>query len=89
MKQTPMPKQPSHGRSKAGVELTDETLDRIASEAEQGLDVGKLRRRPGRPTTASALAESSPVRPDPELRRVVDERAGADDTTAAGSGGQV
>ena len=34
-----MPERMSHGRSKAGVELTDEVLDRMADEAEEGLDV--------------------------------------------------
>jgi len=53
-----MPEAKSHGRSKAGVELTDEVLDRMADEAEEGLDVTKLRRRPGRPAMGSAPAES-------------------------------
>jgi len=59
-----MPERMSHGRSKAGVELTDEVLDRMADEAEEGLDVTKLRRRPGRPAMGSAPAESFPVRLD-------------------------
>ena len=37
---------PSHGRSKAGGELTDEILVQMAKEAEEGLDVTRLRRRP-------------------------------------------
>ncbi len=73
----------SYGRSKAGVELTTEVLDRMAEEAEQGLDVGKLRRRPGRPAMGSGPADSFPVRLDPELRRAVDERAAAEHTTAS------
>jgi hypothetical protein len=28
-------------------ELTDEVLDRMAEEAEEGLDLARLRRRPG------------------------------------------
>ena len=78
-----MPERKSHGRSKTGVELTDEELDRMADEAEEGLDVAKLRRRPGRPAMGSAPAESFPVRLEPELRRALDERAAADDTTAS------
>lgn len=35
-------KKKSYGRSKSGVELTDEVLDRMADEAEAGLDVAKL-----------------------------------------------
>lgn len=73
----------SHGRSKAGVELTDEVLDRMAEEAEAGLDTSKLRRRPGRPAMGSGPAETFPVRLDPELRRAVDDRAAADNTTAS------
>jgi len=78
-----MPERRLHGRSKAGVELTDEVLDRMADEAEDGLDVTKLRRRPGRPAMGSAPAESFPVRLEPELRRALDERAAAEDTPAS------
>lgn len=73
----------SHGRSKVGVELTDEVLERMADEAEEGLDVTKLRRRPGRPAMGSAPADTFPVRLEPELRRALDERAAEDDTTAS------
>ena len=70
----------SHGRSKSGVELTEDVLARMAADAEAGLDVNKLRRR-GRPRMGSAPAEPFPVRLDPELRQAVDERAAADNTT--------
>lgn len=73
----------SHGRSRAGVELTDEVLDQMADEAEEGLDPTKLRRRPGRPLMGSGPAEALPVRLDPELRQALDERAAADNTTAS------
>ena len=73
----------SHGRSVAGVELTDEVLEKMADEAEAGLDIPKLRRRPGRPAMGSGPAESLPVRLDPELRLALDERAAADNTTAS------
>lgn len=78
-----MPEKKSHGRTKSGVELTDEVLDRMAQEAEDGLDVGTLRRRPGRPAMGSGPAESLPVRLDPELRQALDERASAENTTAS------
>jgi len=78
-----MPEGKTHGRSKVGVELTDAVLDQMALEAEAGLDLGALRRRPGRPTMGSGPAESFPVRLDPDLRRQLDERAAADDTTAS------
>lgn len=73
----------AYGRTKSGVKLTDKVLDRMAAEAEAGLDVTKLRRRPGRPTMGSGPADSLPVRLDPELRKAVDDRADADHTTAS------
>jgi hypothetical protein len=73
----------SHGRSKSGIELTDEVLERMAAEAEAGLDVTTLRRRPGRPAMGSGPADSLPVRLDPELRQALDDRAAAEHTTAS------
>jgi len=78
-----MTEKTTHGRTKAGVELTDDVLDELAAQANAGLDVTKLRRRPGRPLMGSGPAESFPVRLDPELRRAVDERAAAEHTTAS------
>ncbi len=78
-----MPNNKTHGRSKAGVQLTDEVLERMAEEAEDGLDITKLRRRPGRPAMGSGPADSLPVRLDPELRQALDERASSDNTTAS------
>jgi hypothetical protein len=78
-----MPDNKSHGRSTSGVELTDEVLDRMAREAEEGLDTTKLKRRRGRPAMGSGPADALPVRLDPELRRALDERAAADNTTAS------
>jgi hypothetical protein len=76
-------KKKSYGRSRSGVELTEEVIARMAAEAERGLDVTKLRRRRGRPSMGSAPAEAFPVRLEPELRKAVDERAAADNTTAS------
>jgi hypothetical protein len=73
----------SYGRTKSGVELTPDALDRMSKEAEAGLDVGTLRRRPGRPSMGSGPADALPVRLDPELRRAVDERAAAEHTTSS------
>jgi len=73
----------SYGRTEAGVELTEEVLERMAEEAEAGLDVTKLRRRPGRPAMGSGPAETLPVRLDPELRKALDDRAAAEHTTAS------
>ena len=73
----------THGRTKAGVELTDDVLERMAEEAEAGLDITKLKRRPGRPSMGSGPAETLPVRLDPALRQAVDDRAAAEKTTAS------
>lgn len=77
------PKVRSYGRSKSGVELTEDVLERMAADAEAGLDVTKLRRRPGRPPMGSGPADTLPVRLDPELRRAVDDRAAAEKKTAS------
>ena len=71
----------TQGRSKAGVELSDEVLRRMAEEAEAGLDVIKLKRRPGRPPMGSGPADTLPVRLGPELRQAVNDRAEKDHTT--------
>jgi len=78
-----MTEEKSYGRSKAGVELTDDVLTQMAEEAEAGLDVTELRRRPGRPAMGSGPADTLPVRLDPELRVALDERAAAEHTTAS------
>lgn len=79
----PEKKPGSYGRSKSGTELTEDALERMAAEAEAGLDVTKLRRRPGRPSMGSGPADTLPVRLDPELRSALDERAAADGTTVS------
>lgn len=78
-----MPDKTTHDRSTTGVELTDDVLDRMAEEAEAGLDTSQLRRRPGRPSMGSGPAETLPVRLDPELRAALDHRAEHDETTAS------
>ncbi len=78
-----MTKPKTFGRTKSGLELTDELIEAMANEAEQGLDVTKLRRRPGRPAMGSGPAGTLPVRLDPELRRAVDDRAAIDHVTAS------
>lgn len=78
-----MARKNSYGRSTAGVELTDDVLEQMAQEAEAGLDITKLRRRPGRPAMGSGPAETLPVRLDPELRKALDDRAVSEETTAS------
>jgi hypothetical protein len=78
-----MTEKKNYGRTKSGVELTESELDRLAQEAVAGIDVTKLRRRPGRPTMGSGPAEALPVRLEPELRKAVDTRAAQEKTTAS------
>ena len=78
-----MAEKKTYGRSEAGSELTDEVLQRIAKEAENGLDVTRLRRRRGRPPMGSGPADTLPVRLDPELRKALDDRAAVEHTTAS------
>lgn len=78
-----MAEKKTYGRSKAGLELTDEVLQRMADEAEAGLDTAQLRRRPGRPAMGSGPADTLPVRLDPGLRKAVDDWAAAEHTTAS------
>ena len=73
----------SYGYSKSGIELTPDVLDHMSEEAEAGLDVAKLRPRPGRPAMGSGPAAAFPVRLDPDLRRAVDERAAAENITTS------
>ena len=77
-----MPEQRSYGTSRAGIELTEEVLERMADEAETGLDISKLRRRPGRPAMSAEPARALPVRFDPELRQAIEARARAEGVTA-------
>jgi CRISPR-associated endonuclease/helicase Cas3 len=72
----------SYGKSRSGGEFTDEVIERMAAEAEAGLDVTKLRRRPGRPRMGSAPAEPLPVRFEPELREAIEHRAEEEGVTA-------
>jgi hypothetical protein len=55
----------------------------MADEAEVGLDVTKLRRRPGRPPMGSGPADTLPVPLEAELRKAVDDRAARDHTSVS------
>jgi predicted HicB family RNase H-like nuclease len=77
-----MPDQHSYGKARSGVELTDEVIERMAAEAEAGLDTSKLRRRPGRPSMGAEPAKALPVRFEPEMRQAIEERAKAEGVTA-------
>lgn len=77
-----MPDKKIYGRSKSGVEITDELIEKYVAEAEEGLDLDKLRPR-GRPRMGTTPAKSFPVRLDPELRAALDERSDRDGRPAS------
>ena len=73
-----MTKRNSYGKTKRGVPITDELVEKLAAEAEEGYDVEKtLKRRIGRPTLGSGPAAVESFRLDPELRRALAQRAAA------------
>ena len=77
--------EPTTRRTSSGRPLTDEDIDRIATEVEQkdyDVEVLKPRRR-GRPPMGSGPAEVVPVRIDPELRAAIEARAVANHTTTS------
>ena len=63
--------------------VSDDEIQRLADQAEAGIDLSQLKRRPGRPTLGNAPAEVFPVRLEPELRSALEERAESDHTTAS------
>lgn len=74
----------TYGKTKSGVEITDELVDRLAKQAEAGYDVDEiLRRRGGRPPLGSAAASVESVRLEPELRYALAKRAAQDHETAS------
>lgn len=74
----------TYGRTRSGVEITDELVDRLAKRAEAGYDVEEiLRRRGGRPPIGSAAASVESVRLDPELQQALTTRAEQDQETTS------
>jgi hypothetical protein len=74
----------THGRTSSGVPITDDLINKLASDAEAGYDVEKiLRRRGGRPPIGSAAASVESVRLDPELQQALASRAERDHETAS------
>jgi hypothetical protein len=66
-----------------GRPVTDEEVQALADEAEAGIDLSKLKRRPGRPMSGNSVADVFPVRLDAELRNALELRAQNDHTTAS------
>jgi hypothetical protein len=72
----------TYGKTKSGLEITDELVERLAAKAEAGYDVDEiLRRRGGRPPLGSAAARVESVRLDPELQQALADRAAKDHET--------
>jgi CRISPR-associated endonuclease/helicase Cas3 len=74
-------KKKNHGFSKDGVELTDELIEKLAKEAEEGYEISKLTPRRGRPRMGSEAAGVFQVRLEPELRAALEKRADEEGTT--------
>ena len=65
-----------YGRTQSGKPVTEELLEKLAAEAEEGFDVEAiLERRAGRPLMGSSAASVESVRLDPELSEALRERA--------------
>ena len=78
-----VPEPRSYGTSRSGIELSEAVTERMADEAEAGLDIARQRRRPGRPSMGAEPAKALPVRFEPELRWAIEERATSEGVTAA------
>lgn len=72
----------SHGTS-GGVELTDESVEELADQAEEGYDPAQLQRRSrrGRPPLGQSAASVFHVRLPPALRDALEQAADARQTT--------
>ena len=68
---------PKHPRAKSGREITPETADALAAEAERGYDLSKAkRRRVGRPSLAgNGPSPRMSFRTTPDLYEAVQKRA--------------
>jgi hypothetical protein len=74
----------TYGKTKSGLEITDELVERLAAKAAAGYDVDEiLRRRGGRPPLGSAAARVESVRLDPELQQALADRAAKDHETTS------
>jgi hypothetical protein len=74
-----MPPKKTYGKTAGGVPITDELIEKLSKEAEEGFDVDEiLRRRRGRPAMGSGPAKVESVRLDPELSQALSERSDRD-----------
>src|SRR5687768_1612562 len=74
----------THGRTRSGKPITDDLVEELAKQAEDGFDVDEiLRRRGGRPPMGSAAASVESVRLDPELSEALRQRAEKEGRTSS------
>ncbi|MGH4013860.1 MAG: ribbon-helix-helix protein, CopG family [Pseudonocardiaceae bacterium] len=75
----------THGVKADGTPITDEMVEAMADEAEQGYDVEEIlrRRRGGRPPMGSGASSVESVRLDPELKRDLLLRAAEEHISAS------
>ena len=66
-----------------GQPIADETIERLADQAEDGYDPKRLKRTVGRPPIGSAASRIVPVRLDPELDEALRLRAETDHTNTS------
>ena len=73
-----------HSSRVDGTPVTDQMIEAMTDEAEQGYDVEELlQRRRGRPTMGSAVSSVESVRLDPELKRDLLLRAATEGTSVS------
>ena len=70
-------------RTSKGRPVTEDQIDALAREAEQGYDVDTLRGAVGRKPIGSAAARVVPVRLDPELDTALRARADEEHSNAS------
>lgn len=74
-----MPNMPKTYGTSGGVPITDDVIERLASEAERGFDHRQLRPR-GRPPMGMGAARVAQVRLPPDLSGALAQRAARDQT---------
>jgi Ribbon-helix-helix protein, copG family len=73
-----------YGHTRSGKAITDELVEKLAAQAEEGFDVEEIiRRRGGRPPMGSSAASVESVRLDPELSDALRERAEREGRTSS------
>lgn len=74
----------TYGKTRSGKPITDELVEELAKQAEEGFDVDEiLRRRGGRPPMGSSAASVESVRLDPELSEALRRRAEEEGRTSS------